>query len=128
MSTTPTPAIRPKVRAITGFAQLNSDTWEGVTSSSIDVLRKAQAEFESAGYDVAEVRLTSQPVAQLIGGGVSEDQALTFLKNLDDLTVKENFILNAGPAMLHEVDDPTIMQVMERALSTLQHIETSVII
>ena len=128
MSATPTPAIRPKIRAITGFANLNSDTYEGVLSSSLDVLRKAKTEFESAGYDVAEVRLTSQPVAQLIGGGVPEDQALTFLKNLDDLTIKENFILNVGPAMLHDVDDPTIMQVMKHALSTLQHIETSVII
>jgi len=128
MSTTPTPAIRPKVRAITGFANLNSDTWEGVLSSSIDVLRKAQAEFESSGYDVAEVRLTSQSVAQLIGGGVPEDQALTYLKNLDDLSVQENFILNVGPAMLHDVDDPVIMRVMQQALSTLQHTEASVII
>src|SRR5580704_4170819 len=125
---TPTPAIRPKVRAITGFANLNSDTSDGVTSSSIDVLRKAQSEFQSSGYDVAEVRLTSQPVAQFIGGGVSEDQALTYLKNLDDLSVKENFILNVGPAMLHDVDDPAIMRVMQQALSTLQHIETGVII
>jgi len=117
----------PKVRAITAFVRLDVSRYQPQIAEALVVLRKAKAEFESRGYEVETVRLTTQPIAELVAG-MSEEQALTFLKQLDDLSVKENFLPNVGPAMLHEGDDPATMHLIERALSTLQNIESSAII
>jgi len=59
---------------------------------------------------------------------LSEDQALAFISQFDQFSVKENFIPNVGPAMMHDSDDPATMHLLERALSTLPNIEASAII
>ena len=96
-------------------------------ADALVVLRKVKAEFESRGYEVQTLRLTTQPLAEFVAG-MSDDQALAFLKQLDDLSVKENFLPNVGPAMLHDSDDPATMHLLERALSALPDIEASAII
>jgi uncharacterized protein len=120
-------SANPKVRAITGFVRLDRADYEKQIANALLVLQKAKAEFESSGYEVETVRLTTQPLAELVSG-LSEEQALGFLKQLDDLSVKENFLPNVGPGMLHETDDPATMHVLEQALSTLPNIEGSSII
>jgi uncharacterized protein len=117
----------PKVRAITGFVRLDRATYRKQVADALVVLRKAKSEFESSGYEVQTVRLTTQPLAELVAG-LSEDQALSFLKQFDDLSVKEKFLPNVGPGMLHDTDDPATMHLLERALSTLPNIEGSAII
>jgi hypothetical protein len=87
--TTPVPS-NPKVRTITGFVRLDRATYQKQIADALVALRKAKAEFESRGYEVQTVRLTTQPVAQLVAG-LPEEQALAFLKQLDDLSVKEKF-------------------------------------
>jgi uncharacterized protein (UPF0210 family) len=117
----------PKVRAITGFVRINPDSYQKQIAGALVVLGKAKAAFESAGYEVETLRVTTQPLAELVKG-MSEDQALAFLKQLDDLSVKENFLPNVGPAMLHDGDNPATVHLLERALSTLPNIEASTII
>jgi len=117
----------PKVRAVTGFVRLDAATYQKQITNALVVLRKVKAEFESSGYEVETIRLTTQPLAELVRG-MSEDQALGFLRQLDSLSVRENFLPNVGPAMLHESDDPAAMYLLERALSTLSSIEGSSII
>jgi uncharacterized protein len=120
-------ASNPKVRAITGFVRLDRDTYRKQIADALLVLRKVKAEFESSGYEVETLRLTTQPLAELVSG-LSEDQALAFLSQFDQLSVKVNFIPNVGPAMMHDSDDPATMHLLERALSTLPNIEASAII
>jgi len=117
----------PKVRAITGFVRLDRDSYQKQLADTLIVLRRVKGEFESSGYEVESLRVTTQPIAELVAG-MSEDQALSFLKELDQLSVKENFIPNVGPGMLHETDDPATMHLLERALSTLPNIEASAVI
>lgn len=124
--TTPNPS-NPKVRAITAFVRINTESYATQIGEALNVLRKAKAEFEASGYEVESIRITMQPLAQIVNG-MPEDQALAFLKKLDDLSVKENFLPNVGPAMLTDSDDPATMHVLERALSTLPNIEASAII
>ncbi|MGB2889040.1 MAG: DUF711 family protein [Candidatus Acidiferrales bacterium] len=126
-SSTSTDSSNPKVRAITGFVRLDSETYQKQIADALVVLRRVKAEFESSGYEVETVRLTTQPLAELVAG-IPEDQALAFLARLDQLSVKENFLPNVGPAMLHDSDDPATMHLLERALSTLPDIEASAII
>jgi uncharacterized protein len=121
------PSSNAKVRAITAFVRLNRETYEQQIADALVVLRKAKADFESAGYEVETVRVTTQPLAELVVD-LSDDQAMAFLTQLDQLSAKENFIPNVGPGMLHENDDPATMHLLERALSTLPNIEASAII
>ncbi len=123
----PTSPSNPKVRAITGFVRLDRNTWQQQISDTLLVLRKAQAEFQSSGYEVQTLRITTQPLAELVSG-LPEDQALAFVGQLDQLSVKDNFIPNVGPAMMHDSDDPATMHLLERILSTLPSIEANAII
>ena len=121
------PSSNPKVRAITAFVRLNRETYQQQIADALVVLRKAKADFESAGYEVETVRVTTQPLAELISD-LSDHQAMAFLTQLDQLSAKENFIPNVGPGMMRETDDPGAMLVLEKALSVLPNIEGSAII
>jgi uncharacterized protein (UPF0210 family) len=116
----------PKVRAITAFVRLDREKYQQQIAEAL-VLRKAMVAFESSGYEVETIRVTTQPLAELVAD-MSEDQALAFLAQFDRLSAKENFIPNVGPGMMHESDDPATMHLLERALSTLQNIQASAII
>lgn len=124
ISVTPT---NPKVRAITAFVRLDRSTWEKQIREALAVLRRTQSEFEASGYEVESIRIVTQPLGELVAG-LSEDDAVAYLARLDELSAKENFLPNVGPAMIHDEDDPAPMRVLERALSTLPNIEGSDII
>src|SRR5207244_1713604 len=111
-----TPASpNPKVRAITGFVRLDASAYQKQIADALVVLRTAKAEFESSGYEVETVRLTTQPLAELVAD-MSEDQASTFLRQLDELSVQENFLPNVGPAMLHDSDNPPTMHLLDATI------------
>ena len=118
---------KPKVRAITAFVRLDAKNYQHQLADALTVLHKTEAEFKSQGYEVETIRFTTQPLADLTSG-LSEDQALAFLGKLDELAVREKVDANIGPAMLHDNDDPATMHLLERALSTLPHLNASAII
>jgi hypothetical protein len=118
---------KPKVRAITAFVRLNPTTYANQISDALIVLRATQAQFAKEGYETETLRIVTQPLAELVHGQ-SESQALAYLKNLDDLGAKEDFMPNIGPAMMRDTDDPRTMRLLEKALSTLPHIQSSTII
>jgi uncharacterized protein (UPF0210 family) len=123
----PSNPLNPKVRAITGFVRLDKATYEKQVAEALVVLRKAKSEFEAAGYQVETLRLTTQPLGELVAG-MSDAEALAFLSQFDKLSAKEDFIPNVGPAMMHDSDDLKTMHVLEVALSTLPNIEANTII
>jgi uncharacterized protein len=118
---------KPKVRAITAFVRLNPTTYVHQISDALAVLRDVQSQFSKEGYETETLRIVTQPLAELVQEQ-PESQALAYLKNLDDLGEKENFIPNIGPAMMSDIDDPRIMKLLEKALLTLPHIQSSTII
>ena len=117
----------PKVRAITAFVRIDRTNFQEQIEETVVVLRRAESEFKSIGYEVETIRITTQPLAELVSG-LSEEQAFAFLKNLDDLSATEKFIPNIGPASFHDSDDPSTMRLLERVLSTLPHLNASAII
>jgi uncharacterized protein (UPF0210 family) len=118
---------KPKVRAITGFVRLDHAQYERQIADALTVLKKAQSEFEASGYQIESVRITTQPLAELVTG-LSDQDAMAFLKALDDLSAKQNFLLNVGPAMMRDADDPKAMRLLTQALSTLPNLNASSII
>jgi uncharacterized protein (UPF0210 family) len=120
-------ATNPKVRAITAFVRLDPENFQKQIQDTLAVLQKAKAAFIAQGYEVETVRITTQPLAELVAG-MPEDRAMAFLRALDDLSAQDNFIPNVGPAMMHDADDPKAVHLLEQALSTLPNIEGSTII
>jgi len=120
-------AGKPKVRAITAFVRLDRSTYEAQIAEAMKVLNAARADFASHGYQTQTVRIVTQPFAQLVKG-LSDEQALAFLKALDDLSQKDGFAANVGPAMLHDADDPAAMHLLATVLSTLPNLNASAII
>jgi uncharacterized protein len=118
---------KPKVRAITAFVRLSPASYANKIGDALTVLRSIESQFADAGYQTETLRIVTQPLAELVQGQ-PELQALAFLKNLDDLGAKENFIPNIGPAMMRDADDPRAMRLLEKALLTLPHIQASTFI
>lgn len=116
-----------KVRAITAFVRLDRQNYRTEVADALKVLRKTQSSFESSGYQVETIRMTTQPLAELVAG-LSQDDALKFLGELDALSAKENVLLDIGPAMMHDSDNPGTVRLLERALSILPHINSSTVI
>jgi uncharacterized protein (UPF0210 family) len=123
----PADAANPNVRAITAFVRLDRATYEKQIDEAMAVLDAAKAQFARRGYQTQTVRIVTQPFAELIQG-LSEPDALAFLKKLDDLSQAKGFMPNVGPAMLHDSDDPAAMRLLAQVLSTLPHLNASAII
>ena len=118
---------KPKVRAITAFVVLDRSSYENQIEDTMKVLNAAKADFASRGYETQTVRIVTQPFAELVKG-MSDEEALSFLRSLDDLSQKVGFAPNVGPAMLHDTDDPAAMHLLARVLSTLPNLNASAII
>lgn len=118
---------KPKVRAITAFVQIDRQKYQQQIEDALAMLRKAKAAYEKEGYEVETIRITTQPFPEYVGG-LSEEKALAFLKTLDDLSVKEKFLPNIGPAMRSDGDDQKNVDILKKALSTLPNIEGSIIV
>src|SRR3984885_4618974 len=118
---------KPKVRAITAFVRVEPASLDQQVGMARAVLRLAKAEFEKQGYETETLRIGTQPLAELVRGQ-SEAQALSFLKRLDDLSVKEGFLPSVGPAMMRDSDDPRTVRLAEKALSTLSNVQINTVI
>lgn len=120
-------STKPRVRTITAFVRLDRATYEKQIDDAMKVLDAAKADFAKRGYETQTVRIVTQPFAELVQG-MSDEQALTFLKALDDMSDKRGFMPNVGPAMLHDTDDPASMRLLAQVLSKLPHLNASAII
>jgi len=118
---------RPNVRAITAFVRLDRSTYEKQIAETMQVLTAAKAEFAKRGYETQTVRIVTQPFAELVKG-LSDKQALAFLRSFDELSQKAGFAANVGPAMVHDSDDPAAMHLLAQVLSTLPNLNASAII
>jgi uncharacterized protein (UPF0210 family) len=120
-------ASRPKVRTITAFVRLDRSHYAEQIEDAMRVLNAAKSEFARRGYETQTVRIVTQPFAELVRG-LADKEALSFLRALDDLSQKDGFMPNVGPAMLHDADDPAPMRLLAQMLSTLPHLNASAII
>jgi uncharacterized protein (UPF0210 family) len=118
---------KPNVRAITAFVRLDPATLDRQIADALIVLRAAEGEFAHRGYKTETIRIVTQPLGELVSGQ-SDDDALRLLKTIDDLSAKEGFIPSVGPAMMRDSDDPHVMRLLEKALSTLPNIQANSII
>jgi uncharacterized protein (UPF0210 family) len=116
---------KPKVRALTGFVSIDRATYGKQIQDTLAMLRKAKSAFEKDGYEVQTIRITTQPFPQYTRG-ITKAEALEFFKKLDDLSKKESFLANIGPAMLNDQDDSAVDLLADILVNT--DINTSLVI
>jgi uncharacterized protein (UPF0210 family) len=98
------PKEKAKIRAITAFINLDRATYAQQIAETLKFLKYAKTLFESRGYEVETIRISTQPFAQFIKG-LSPEQARAFFKDYDALAAKEGFAASIGPAMF-DADSP----------------------
>lgn len=118
---------KPKVRAITAFILLEPARYQVQIADTLKMLRAASAEYRHAGYEVESVRITTQPFPQYIKGMTDAD-ALAWFHAYDELSLKESFDANVGPAMLTDADDPRAAELLAKSLSETKKLESSIIV
>jgi uncharacterized protein len=118
---------KPNVRAITAFVRLDPATLDRQIADALNVLRAAERDFTQRGYKTETIRIVTQPLGELVNGQ-SDDDALRLLKAIDDRSAKEGFIPSVGPAMMRDSDDPRVMRLLEKALSSLPNLQANSII
>jgi uncharacterized protein len=117
---------KPKVRALTAFVRIDRDHYAQQIQEGLVVLRQAKAAFERGGYEVQSVRVTTQPFPQYILG-LNQQEVLQLFKGLDDLSAKESFTLNIGPAAQSDGEDSAPIELLGKILAST-HINASVLV
>ncbi len=107
---------RPKIRAITGFVDIDAKNYAAQLKDTFAFLDRARKAYRSAGWVVSSVRITTQPFPQYTRG-LSHDQAIALLRNLSDLAGKLKFSMNVGAAMMKDDDDTKPVDLLAEALS-----------
>ncbi|MDP9171817.1 MAG: DUF711 family protein, partial [Acidobacteriota bacterium] len=107
---------KPKVRAITGFITIDAKSYPSQILDTVKFLSQVRDAVKAAGYEVAGIRISTQPFPEYTRGLTHAD-ALKMLQGLNDLAAKLGFAPNIGPAMVKDTDDVTPVDLLTEALS-----------
>lgn len=117
---------RPKVRAITAFIRLDPADYKHQLAETVQTLNVAKRKFEQGGWAVETVRVTTQPFPEFVRG-LSREKALSLLFDLDNLAAGA-YEFNIGPAMLHDSDDPAMIDLAAEFLARAKITTSSAVI
>src|ERR1700733_2232197 len=81
---------KPRVRAITGFITIDAKSYPSQIEETVMFLSQVRDAIEAAGYDVAGIRISTQPFPEYTRGLTRVD-ALKVLRGIDDLAGKLHF-------------------------------------
>jgi len=118
---------KPTVRAITAFVKLDRARYEAQIAETLVMLRKAKAAIERTGYDVQSLRVVTQPFPDYTRG-LTPAQTLEFMRRYEALAVKEDFVANIGPALLHARDDLANVALLAEILSGTKDLNASAVV
>jgi uncharacterized protein len=102
---------KPKVRAITGFITVDAKSYPSQIEETVKFLSQVRGGIEAAGYDVAGIRISTQPFPEYTRG-LTRSEALAVLRGIDDLAGKLHFAPNIGPAMIKDTDDTSPVDLL----------------
>jgi uncharacterized protein (UPF0210 family) len=118
---------KPKIRAITAFINLDRAQYQVQVADALKMLRRAQTVFESRGYEVQTIRISTQPFPEYTKG-LTKEQAVEFFKLYDALAAKEKFAAAIGPAMQNASDSETQADLLAEILSNTKTLNASLVV
>ena len=110
-------ALKPRVRAITGFVTIDSKSYPAELEETVKFLHHVRDAVKAAGYDVAGIRISTQPFPEYTRGLTHAD-ALKLLRGIDELAGRLGFNPNVGPAMVKDTDDASSVDLITEVLAT----------
>lgn len=113
------------IRTITAGVTLSSLDDTATIESAIQFLSEANKEFESKGYIVQTLRISTQPFYQYLNGK-TYDEALPYLIKMDQLVKKSNMILSIGPIMKEDYPGFDIPEWSVKLINSTETISFSV--
>lgn len=119
--------VRPKIRTITAFINLDPAQYQQQVAETLQMLRRAKTIFESRGYEVQTIRIATQPFPEYTKG-MSTQQAVAFFREYDALAEKEKFAAGIGPAMLNPGDSEEQADLLANILSATKHLRGSIVV
>jgi uncharacterized protein (UPF0210 family) len=107
---------KPKVRAITGFVTIDAKSYRTQIQEAVTFLSQVRDAVKAAGYEVAGIRISTQPFPEYTRG-LDRADALALLRDINDLATTLRFAPNIGPAMLRDADDTAPVDLLIDVLS-----------
>ncbi len=122
-----TAPAKPKVRAITAFVHLERANYQAQIADAVKMLKYAKTVYESRGYEVQTIRISTQPFPEYTKG-MKPEELIAFFRDYDALAAKEHFDASIGPAMLKDDDDAQQVSLLGEILSKTKILNGSVVV
>lgn len=110
------------IRTITAGVTLSQDNWKEVLIEASDFLVTARQKYESRGYTVQGVRLSTNPFTDYTDG-LSVEETVNFIRKLDDFAQKTGLGLAIGPVSL---DNQLPLKTVERITKIIKETTANV--
>src|SRR5215510_10245531 len=76
--------VKPRIRAITGFITIDAKSYASQIQETVTFLSQVRDAVKAAGYDVAGIRISTQPFPDYTRG-LSRADAAAMLRGINDL-------------------------------------------
>jgi uncharacterized protein (UPF0210 family) len=118
---------KPKIRAITAFINLDRAQYQPQIADAVKMLKYARTVFESRGFEVQTIRISTQPFPEYTKG-LTTEQTLAFFRNYDAVAAQEKFDAAIGPAMLNADDSETQADLLAEILANTKMLNASLVV
>src|SRR5580693_2668549 len=118
---------KPKIRAITAFVNLDRTQYQPQIEDALKMLKYARTVFESRGFEVQTIRISTQPFPQYTKG-LTTEQALAFFRNYDAVAQQDKFDASIGPAMLNADDSEAQADLLAEILRNTKVLNASLVV
>jgi uncharacterized protein (UPF0210 family) len=118
---------KPKIRAITAFINLDRTQYQPQIADAVKMLKYARTVFESRGFEVQTIRISTQPFPEYTKG-LTTEQTLAFFRNYDAVAAQEKFDAAIGPAMLNAEDSETQADLLAEILANTKILNASLVV
>jgi uncharacterized protein (UPF0210 family) len=118
---------KPKIRAITAFVNLDRTQYQPQIEDALKMLKYARTVFESRGFEVQTIRISTQPFPQYTKG-LTTEQALAFFRNYDAVAEQDKFDASIGPAMLDVNDSEAQADLLTEILKNTKVLNASLVV
>jgi len=108
--------VKPQIRAITGFISIDAKSYASQIQEAVTFLSQVRDAVKAAGYDVAGIRISTQPFPQYTRE-LNRTDAMAVLHGINDLAATLRFAPNVGPAMVKDTDDTASVDLITDVLS-----------
>jgi uncharacterized protein (UPF0210 family) len=126
-SRSPIAQPKAKIRTITAFVNVDRSQYQQQVADAVKMLKYSRTLYESRGFEVQSIRLTTQPFSEYTKG-LTLDQAVAFFKELDALAVKENLEISIGAAMPNAKDNYSQSDLVGEVLRSTRALNTSLVV